>query len=810
MNLAWPSAASYSNLILSPKGKDDLHQLSEDEACKVLAGEDVKCHDYTAEGQQKAGIYSDIMSNDRIRLFYLSPGQENSPTHGRIAPACLRNSSIPAYEALSYTWADESGDSTRRYPVFIGPYWDIVYVTHNCAEVLRSVRHPQADRIVWIDSLCINQDSADEKNQQVRLVREIYQTASTVIVYLGHASADSDFALSAIKAAASREPWRSGDLESTNPGSRAALQSLFQRPYFSRVWVVQEVLHAQHLTIICGKSSVSLRNQLSIWAHLGSSAPQWLVSQGPWSRPVAGDILQSLHNVSSHECSDPRDMVFGVLGLIHGSDLYPDYRLPVESVYTGIAAYILQNHFAFEVLALSGIGKKKLNIPSWVPDWSQHPVKRFPSLFPSRGELEDMTDIVLESATPFVFDAMIDTELKIQIDVNTGSLQTHAVNLCDISGEITRVGDKTHITISKGLQGILVISLLDSMYQAENDSLFLLNGWSNPVILRRVDANSYLLVSACALFFEPPSSKIWLNPMPDPIENSETSEFKVSRFSPDEKDLIQALHSRFDELCAVVQSSPVPFGVARARVLDHARLHLTVLRDIESRLRSVWNELDQNLGWMFRDPVAVRRLVHDIAQGNQSEYSGEGETELDIRGRREFVQYCGVEFPTVYRWDLRRFCSSFIQQNGAEYTALDNDTWTPIFPQLKAQLPEIRRWAETTEQLLRVFEYSRIILSKSWSFIPGAHLPDKWLQQQQLYGFAVAPGAGIQEVDTSQLHDNIWDWSEFRASMGVRQLLWDERLPHLLDPSVSYSMAAHLGLRSLGLDLDSQVTIKIV
>lgn len=301
---------------------------------------------------------------------------------------------------------------------------------------------------------------------------------------------------------------------------------------------------------------------------------------------------------------------------------------------------------------------------------------------------------------------------------------------------------------------------------------------------------------------------MWLCPGPDPIETPESSEIKVSRFSLDQKSLILALHSRLVELSAI-QSSPVPFQVARARVLDFGCLSLTGLRDIESKLRNRWNEFDQNLGWMFRDPVAVRKFIHGINQENQNEYCGEDDVQLDLWESREFIKHCGVEFSTAYRWDLCQFCSSFIHPHDPDPIDLES-TWNPIFPQLKAQLPEIQRWAETTEQLLKVFEYSQIILSKSWPVIPGAHLPDKWLQQW--HGLNDAAGSGIQETNANQSHalGIKWDWSEFKASLSLRGQLWNERLPHLLDPSISYSMAAHLGLRSLGFYLDKQVTINIV
>lgn len=248
VNLTWPSTVNYAHLSSPVKEDGDIYCPSGD---NPPVSENIKYHHDLPKTPQQTGIHSEIMSNSRVRLLQLSPGQANSPIHGCFASTCLTSSSLPAYEAMSYTWADESGDTTRRCSVFFGPYWDIVYVTHNCAEALRAVRHLQSDRLVWIDSLCINQDSPDEKNHQVGLMREIYQNASTVIVYLGDASADSDAALTALKSAATLE-WRTDRLESTSPGSRTALQCLFQRPYFSRLWVIQEILYAQRLTIICG------------------------------------------------------------------------------------------------------------------------------------------------------------------------------------------------------------------------------------------------------------------------------------------------------------------------------------------------------------------------------------------------------------------------------------------------------------------------------------------------------------------------------------------------------------------------------
>ena len=40
-------------------------------------------------------------------------------------------------------------------------------------------------RLIWIDSICINQKDEDEKAQQIELMRDIYRNASRVVVWLG-------------------------------------------------------------------------------------------------------------------------------------------------------------------------------------------------------------------------------------------------------------------------------------------------------------------------------------------------------------------------------------------------------------------------------------------------------------------------------------------------------------------------------------------------------------------------------------------------------------------------------------------------
>jgi hypothetical protein len=92
-------------------------------------------------------------------------------------------SSIPpqTYKALSYTW----GDSADTVPIILNDR--TVYITRNLKEALQCLRNLQIAVPVWVDAVCINQADDAERTTQVQLMRQIYQTADEVIVYLGHA-----------------------------------------------------------------------------------------------------------------------------------------------------------------------------------------------------------------------------------------------------------------------------------------------------------------------------------------------------------------------------------------------------------------------------------------------------------------------------------------------------------------------------------------------------------------------------------------------------------------------------------------------
>ena len=66
-------------------------------------------------------------------------------------------------------------------------------ITPNCEAALRRLRRGKQSRILWIDQICIDQETVDEKNYQVALMGDLYSIAEKVIVRLGINSAADKF-----------------------------------------------------------------------------------------------------------------------------------------------------------------------------------------------------------------------------------------------------------------------------------------------------------------------------------------------------------------------------------------------------------------------------------------------------------------------------------------------------------------------------------------------------------------------------------------------------------------------------------------
>ncbi|KAK3077745.1 hypothetical protein LTS18_009430, partial [Coniosporium uncinatum] len=191
-----------------------------------------------------------------FRIMILAPGSGEAPLkceliNRHVKPADRREQE---YEALSWTWGLDAINETEM--LHIGR--ELLPIKPNLVKALRALRYESSSRALWVDAVCINQDSKHEKDVQVAMMSIIYGQATSVCVWLGDASNDSDSAMEFIEDRIADLPTFDKLVESKETLARwRALQALMTRPWFERRWVVQEIALARRATLHCGSKQIS-------------------------------------------------------------------------------------------------------------------------------------------------------------------------------------------------------------------------------------------------------------------------------------------------------------------------------------------------------------------------------------------------------------------------------------------------------------------------------------------------------------------------------------------------------------------------
>ncbi|KAL5313364.1 hypothetical protein ACEPPN_019097 [Leptodophora sp. 'Broadleaf-Isolate-01'] len=307
------------------------------------------------------------------------------------------------YIAISYAWGD--ADDTRT--IMLDGHEFVV--TDSLMLALQRLRSRSSSVIVWADAICINQQDIEERNLQVQAMTSIYQKAAEVAIWLGPEAGNSNLALqllhklhnSRTSAGRIRAIIESPDLRA----SFRALVALFDRDYWGRRWVVQEVLNGRRVIVYCGASQLPWATCLSASdilerynSHLvkaflyvegraaisasGNMYAGQLSCGGPrvlldLRKERSSGLLDVLLYHQEKSCSEPRDRLYSLLGILSLQERlnFPvDYNRPVRHVYIDVVDYLLTTTRRFDVICASIHFPERPNIdalPSWCPDWSE-------------------------------------------------------------------------------------------------------------------------------------------------------------------------------------------------------------------------------------------------------------------------------------------------------------------------------------------------------------------------------------------------------------------------------------------------------
>ena len=278
------------------------------------------------------------------------------------------------YVALSYTWGDAS--DTRNIVV----NGHQVAVGANLESALRVLRHKQPIKSgykIWVDALCINQKDTTERGREVRRMRKIYSQARDVVMWLGNEARGSDSAMDLIRTLSSAcntgQDKALGDSlrqqrDLLDQGCWRALSELLDRPYWDRLWVLQEIaLGGGRTVILCGQQAVTWRELYAATYLFGTHNVDIMFSLIDQERKDAGlppsglkrnklihlDMEQSVQAGRANPqfmcmldlgrkslATDPRDKIYGLLGLMPApvsDQIFPDYRASLAKVFTDFA-----------------------------------------------------------------------------------------------------------------------------------------------------------------------------------------------------------------------------------------------------------------------------------------------------------------------------------------------------------------------------------------------------------------------------------------------------------------------------------------
>ncbi|KAH7310126.1 heterokaryon incompatibility protein-domain-containing protein [Rhexocercosporidium sp. MPI-PUGE-AT-0058] len=214
----------------------------------------------------------------------------DSETHIRILAIDLEQSHLhcsleihpildaPPFEALSYAWGDQGptssilceGANLAVTPYLLGGIQQIFALKRPQRSPkylwLRRKRRPSSENTLrlWIDAICINQADADEKACQIPLMTKIYQDAQRVLVWLGPAADGSAKLLDTLDSLTNPLRNAKGVIELSDktfvsaglPPLSATIWSsaaeFLSRPWFRRLWIIQEVVLARKVLFTCG------------------------------------------------------------------------------------------------------------------------------------------------------------------------------------------------------------------------------------------------------------------------------------------------------------------------------------------------------------------------------------------------------------------------------------------------------------------------------------------------------------------------------------------------------------------------------
>ncbi|KAK5655192.1 hypothetical protein OQA88_6091 [Cercophora sp. LCS_1] len=439
---------SESTAITAPANEQNATEERRLSQASITSSEDDAASD-SDELQTSNGLsmYGALDEDRDFRVLDILPARKaSSQLRCRLKTANLDTRNL-GFSALSYSW----GSPDTAHSVMCNGR--DLKVTLNLHAALVRLRERRKVVTIWADQICVNQSDISERNRQVRIMRDIYARAEHVLIWLGGDDPAPDGPLKrdeiSLRMAVRRirelseehrredygalqlthydyhsgEPqyglttegftgeyyhWHKKNIMSPagDPGWEV-LQLFFSRPWFTRIWVVQELAMARSVKVLCGDDELSwdeVKNAASYidiheYGEVMNSAMAWgsrfprLLEES--AIPTSGclamssirneakrtrqthnearcDLLKLLEATRPAQATDIRDKVIALLGLCGDISIIPDYNTSSASLFQTTATELIRVNGNLNILSqvFHSQSSANPNLPSWVPDFA--------------------------------------------------------------------------------------------------------------------------------------------------------------------------------------------------------------------------------------------------------------------------------------------------------------------------------------------------------------------------------------------------------------------------------------------------------
>jgi hypothetical protein len=353
--------------------------------------------DHEASAEVAAYVYTPLSQPQAIRVVTPLPGLKNNPLHVSIHEHDL-NDEVLQYEAVSYCW----GSLQHTCQIMCDDR--AIMVTENLVAALLRFRNLTSRRVLWIDSICIDQNAIEERNHQVKLMGHVYQRASRVLIWLGEEDSTTELAYSCMRAYGNlilSDDWTSFETSAryllrsaSKDEKRQALQefcetfevppprspevaaflALLSRPSFSRAWTYQECRLARERIIVTGSHEIQgslvasfqldslnlhgeadLSDSASIFMRCMNAMYHMLkLARRSFEVEFWANLSFLLSVRRGAKTHDPRDIVYSLLGVasqFNALEIAPDYGVSWENLYSSVTKQIICKTKSLTVLA---------------------------------------------------------------------------------------------------------------------------------------------------------------------------------------------------------------------------------------------------------------------------------------------------------------------------------------------------------------------------------------------------------------------------------------------------------------------------